>query len=153
VERFGGNGQFGPTVLAKILDAYQKRFGAAMPISANGERAVHWALGFDRRGRVDVALNPHQPEGMWLRRYLTDSQVPIIAFRAAVADQATEAHVHLGPPSMACTDGTAPMPQIGSDVQAGLVRVCGRARTRQKSVGDKTGLFPDVLAFIVRIPV
>lgn len=108
VERFDGNGQFGPAVLARIEDAYQKRFGAAMPISANGETAVHRALGFDHRGRVDVALNPDQPEGVWLRRYLTDNQIPFFAFRGAVAHQATGAHVHLGPPSKLCTPGGCP---------------------------------------------
>ena len=108
VERFDGNGQFGPAVLARIQDAYQKRFGAAMPISANGETAVHRALGFDHRGRVDVPISPDQPEGIWLRRYLTDNQVPYFAFRSAVAHQATGAHVHLGPPSTLCTVGTCP---------------------------------------------
>ncbi len=108
VERFDGNGQFGPAVLAKIQDAYQKRFGTAMPISANGETAVHRALGFDHRGRVDVALSPDQPEGIWLRRFLVDNQVPFFAFRAAVAHQATGAHVHLGPPSTLCVVGSCP---------------------------------------------
>ena len=108
VERFDGNGQFGPTVLARIADAYQKRFGTAMPISANGETAVHRALGFDHRGRVDVAINPDQPEGVWLRRFLVDNQVPFFAFRSAVAHQATGAHVHLGPPSTLCAVGTCP---------------------------------------------
>jgi hypothetical protein len=108
VERFDGNGQFGPAVLAKIQDAYQKRFGTFMPISANGETAVHRALGFDHRGRVDVALSPDQPEGVWLRRFLVDNQVPFFAFRSAVAHQATGAHVHLGPPSTLCVVGTCP---------------------------------------------
>jgi hypothetical protein len=108
VERFDGNGQFGPAVLAKIQDAFQKRFGAAMPISANGETAVHRALGFDHRGRVDVALSPDQPEGVWLRRFLVDNQVPFFAFRSAVAHQATGAHVHLGPPSTLCVVGACP---------------------------------------------
>ncbi len=108
VERFDGNGQFGPTVLAKIRDAYQKRFGSAMPISANGETAVHRAMGFDHRGRVDVPVSPDQPEGVWLRRYLVDNQIPFFAFRAAVAHQATGAHVHLGPPSTLCAVGTCP---------------------------------------------
>lgn len=108
VERFDGNGQFGAGVLARIQDAYQKRFGSTMPISANGETSVHRAMGFDHRGRVDVALSPDQPEGVWLRRYLMDNQVPFFAFRSAVAHQATGAHVHLGPPSTSCMVGTCP---------------------------------------------
>ena len=109
VERFDGNGQFGPSVIAKIEDAYKKRFGASMPISANGETSVHRAMGFDHRGRVDVALNPDTPEGTWLRRYLTDNQIPYFAFRGAVAHQATGAHVHIGPPSTLCTAGACPV--------------------------------------------
>ena len=108
VERFDGNGQFGPAILAKIQDAFQKRFGATMPISANGETSVHRAMGFDHRGRVDVPVSPDQPEGAWLMRYLTDNQIPFFAFRAAVAHQATGAHVHLGPPSTLCAVGTCP---------------------------------------------
>ena len=109
VERFEGNGMFGPAILAKIQAAYEKRFGGALPISANGETSVHRALNFDHRGRVDVPVSPDQPEGVWLRRYLTDNQVPFFAFRSAVARQATGAHIHLGPPSTACAAGGCPV--------------------------------------------
>jgi hypothetical protein len=108
VERFDGNGRFGPELFAKIQSAFQKRFGATLPISANGETSVHRALGFDHRGRVDVPVSPDQPEGVWLRQYLTDNQIPFFAFRAAVAHQATGAHIHLGPPSTACAVGSCP---------------------------------------------
>jgi len=109
VERFDGNGQFGPALLAKVQSAFQKRFGSTLPISANGETAVHRALGFDHRGRVDVPVTPDQPEGVWLRRYLMDNQIPFFAFRSAVARQATGAHIHLGPPSAACVVGSCPL--------------------------------------------
>jgi hypothetical protein len=108
VERFDGNGQFSPEVLAKVQTAFQKRFGSVLPISANGETTVHRALGFDHRGRVDVPVSPDQPEGAWLRRYLMDNQIPFFAFRAAVAHQATGAHIHMGPPSTACAIGSCP---------------------------------------------
>jgi hypothetical protein len=108
VERFDGNGLFSAGTLAKVQTAYQKRFGAALPISANGETAVHRAMGFDHRGRVDVGVSPDQPEGVWLRRYLTDNQIPFFAFRTAVAHQATGAHIHMGPPSTACVVGSCP---------------------------------------------
>lgn len=108
VERFDGNGQFGPAVLAKVQTAFQKRFGTGLPISANGETAVHRALGFDHRGRVDVGISPDQPEGVWLRRFLTDNQIPFFAFRSAVAHQATGAHIHMGPPSTACASAGCP---------------------------------------------
>ena len=105
VERFDGNGQFNPEIFAKVQVAYEKRFGNAIPVSANGETNVHRTLGFDHRGRVDVALSPDQPEGVWLRRYLTDNKIPFFAFRSAVAHQATGAHIHLGPPSTHCAPG------------------------------------------------
>ena len=57
------------------------------------------ALGFDHRGRVDVAVTPHQPEGNWLMSYLRSRRIPFFAFRAAVAQQATGAHIHVGPGS------------------------------------------------------
>lgn len=105
VERFDGNGQFGPAIFARIQNAFQKRFGSTLPVSANGETAVHQSLGFDHRGRIDVAVNPDQPEGVWLRRYLTDNAIPFFAFRSAIAHQATGAHIHLGPPSTHCNPG------------------------------------------------
>jgi hypothetical protein len=108
IERFEGNGIFSADTLAKVQLAYQKRFGATLPISANGETTVHRAMGFDHRGRVDVGISPDQPEGVWLRRYLTDNQIPFFAFRAAVAHQATGAHIHMGPPSTACAVGSCP---------------------------------------------
>jgi hypothetical protein len=108
VERFDGNGLFGPAVLTKVQSAFQKRFGMTLPISANGETTVHRAMGFDHRGRVDVPVSPDQPEGVWLRRYLTDNQIPFFAFRSAVAHQATGAHIHMGPPSTACAIGSCP---------------------------------------------
>ena len=108
VERFNGNGHFGPEVFAKVQTAFQKRFGASLPISANGETAVHRAMGFDHRGRIDVGLSPDAPEGAWLLRYLTDNQIPYFAFRSAVAHQATGAHIHMGPPSTSCAIGACP---------------------------------------------
>jgi hypothetical protein len=56
-------------------------------------------MGFDHRGRFDVAVGPSQPEGVWARRYLTEKHVTFLAFRSAVPGQATGAHIHIGPPS------------------------------------------------------
>jgi hypothetical protein len=75
------------------------KFARPLPISADGETAVHRALGFDHRGRVDVAVNPDQPEGQWLMRYLQSKRIPYFAFRAAVPHKATGAHIHVGPQS------------------------------------------------------
>jgi hypothetical protein len=98
-ERYDGNGVFTPEIFARIQTAFEARFGKPLPISANGETAVHRALGFDHRGRVDVALRPDQPEGIWLRDYLRARKIPYFAFSQAVPGKATGAHIHLGPMS------------------------------------------------------
>ena len=98
-ERFDGNGSFTQATLHRVEAAFEARFGKPLPVSAMGETAVHRALGFDHRGRVDVALQPDQPEGVWLRQYLTANGIPFFAFRQAVAGKATGAHIHMGPMS------------------------------------------------------
>jgi hypothetical protein len=102
-ERFDGNGVFSEAVFRKTEAAFEARFGKPLPVSAMGETAVHRALGFDHRGRVDVALHPDQPEGVWLREYLTENHIPFFAFRHAVPGKATGAHIHLGPGSTRLT--------------------------------------------------
>jgi hypothetical protein len=96
-ERFDGDGIFTPQIFRQVEAAYESRFGKTLPVSANGETAIHRALGFDHRGRVDVALRPDQPEGVWLREYLVARRIPFFAFRQAVPGKATGAHIHLGP--------------------------------------------------------
>ncbi len=98
-ERFDGNGVFTTQMFERVEAAYTAKFGKALPVSANGETAVHRALGFDHRGRVDVALQPDQPEGVWLREYLMQNRIPFFAFRQAVPGKATGAHIHMGPMS------------------------------------------------------
>lgn len=106
-EFFEGSGRFTSETLARVETAYQSRFGKPLPISAMGETAVHRALGFDHTGRVDVAVHPDQPEGVWLRGFLEQNQIPYFAFRQAVPGQATGAHIHLGPPSTRLAAGNA----------------------------------------------
>jgi hypothetical protein len=98
-ERFDGDGMFTALTFTKVETAFTDRFGKPLPVSAMGDTAVHRALGFDHRGRVDVAVNPDQPEGVWLREYLTANKIPFFAFRQAVPGKATGAHIHLGPMS------------------------------------------------------
>ncbi len=98
VERFDG-ARFRSGDLAKIEQAYQARFLKPLPVSARGDTALHRALGFDHRDRLDVAVHPDHPEGVWLRNYLRENGVPYFAFRGSVAGKATGAHVHVGPPS------------------------------------------------------
>jgi hypothetical protein len=70
-----------------------------------GETAVHRALGFDHRGRVDVGLHPDTPEGAWLRAYLIENRIPFFLFRQAVPGKATGAHIHIGPISPHLSSG------------------------------------------------
>jgi hypothetical protein len=98
-ERFDGKAAFGQPAFKRLVLAYQEQFGKALPVSANGETAFHKALGFDHRGRVDVALSPDQSEGQWLRQFLEKEQIPYYAFRGAIAGKASAAHIHIGPPS------------------------------------------------------
>ena len=98
-ERFDGDGVFTAGMFSRLETAFESQFGKPLPVSAMGETAVHRALGFDHRGRVDVAIHPDQPEGVWLRQYLTDQHIPYFAFRQAVPGKATGAHIHIGPMS------------------------------------------------------
>ena len=98
-DRYDGDGIFTMGTFARVELDFEKQFGKPMPVSAMGETAVHRSLGFDHHGRVDVAINPDQPEGHWLLEYLVDKHIPYFAFRHAVTGKATGAHIHLGPMS------------------------------------------------------
>jgi len=79
--------------------AFASKFARSLPISAEGETEAHRALGFDHRGRVDVAVIPSAAEGVWLRQYLQLRKIPYYAFSRAVPGKATAAHIHIGPGS------------------------------------------------------
>jgi hypothetical protein len=96
---FEGDGQISTADIHVIEAAYESQFHKALPISAYGETNAHRALGFDHRGRIDVAVNPDQMEGVWLRVYLEKKDIPYYAFRAAIPGKATGAHIHIGPGS------------------------------------------------------
>ncbi|MGO9896619.1 MAG: hypothetical protein ACLPX8_20655, partial [Bryobacteraceae bacterium] len=96
VERFDGNGIFTDEIFQRTNAAFEAEFGKPLPVSAMGQTEIHRELGFDHRGRVDVALHPDQPEGQWLIRYLTLHRIPFFAFREALPGKATGAHIHLG---------------------------------------------------------
>jgi hypothetical protein len=99
IEHFVGKGAFTTADFSKVATAFSLRFSHSLPISANGETAVHRSMGFDHSNRIDVALTPDSVEGQWLRSFLTANRIPFFAFRGAVAHQATGAHIHMGPPS------------------------------------------------------
>ncbi|MBM3744240.1 MAG: hypothetical protein FJW34_00410 [Acidobacteria bacterium] len=104
-ERHDGSGQFRMAQLKDIAQAFELRFSKALPVSARGDTAVHRALGYDHRGRVDVAVDPDHPEGVWLRDHLRGLRIPFFAFRGSVAGRSTGPHIHIGPPSGAVRGG------------------------------------------------
>ena len=97
--KYDGGGVFSRSDLIGVEAAFIGKFLKPLPVSADGETAVHRSLGFDHRGRVDVAVSPDQPEGAWLLKYLEGKHIPYFAFRTAVPGRATGAHIHLGPQS------------------------------------------------------
>lgn len=99
-ERFDGAGSFSRDHMKKLVLAYEKEFTRPLPVSANGDTAFHRAMGFDHRGRIDIAVSPDAPEGVWLRKFLEQERIPYYAFRDAVRGAASGAHIHIGPPSM-----------------------------------------------------
>jgi hypothetical protein len=97
--RYDGNGVFKPADRLRLEADFAAKFAKPLPISADGETALHRSMGFDHRGRVDVAVTPEQQEGAWLMKYLEQHKIPYFAFRAAVPHMATGAHIHVGPGS------------------------------------------------------
>jgi hypothetical protein len=100
MEHYEGDGAFNEARELQPLElAFASKFDRPLPISAEGETEVHRALGFDHRGRVDVAVMPSAPEGVWLRHYLQLKKIPYYAFSHAIPGKATAAHIHIGPGS------------------------------------------------------
>jgi|SRR5271165_1823668 len=97
MEHYEGNGLFNEGKDLKPIEAaFAHKFEKPLPISADGETDVHRALGFDHRGRVDVAVSPGQKEGQWLMSYLKAKKIPFYAFSHAIPGKATGAHIHIG---------------------------------------------------------
>ena len=98
-EKYDGFESFSEADLDLLAAQFKTVYGRELPVSTRGESPLHRSMGFDHRGRFDVALSPSSPEGVWVRRYLTGKHVPFLAFRGAVRGQATGAHIHIGKPS------------------------------------------------------
>lgn len=94
--RYDGSAAFNLSRLPAIEKAFKARFNQELPVSAVGETVLHRSMGLDHRNRVDVALNPDAPEGVWLRNYLENAHLSYLAFRNAVVGAATGAHIHIG---------------------------------------------------------
>jgi hypothetical protein len=97
--RYDGKGVFNDAHWRKVVLAFEKEFRHGLRISAKGDTLYHRTLGFDHRGRIDIALDPDSKEGQWLRGFLETQQIPYFAYRRAVIGQASAPHIHLGPPS------------------------------------------------------
>jgi hypothetical protein len=108
-ERYDGEGIFTTSDFARVSAAFWREFSRELPVSAFGATAFHRAMGFDHRDRVDIALNPDQREGIWLRNFLKRERIPYFAFRAAIAGSATAPHIHVGPPSMRLRQAKLPV--------------------------------------------
>lgn len=100
ITRFQGSHAFGNDEFRQVVLEFEKKFDRKLPVSARGETALHRSMGFDHRGRVDVAVSPEGIEGRWLMRFLEQRQIPFFAFRTAVPGSATAPHIHIGPPSL-----------------------------------------------------
>jgi hypothetical protein len=100
MEHYEGDGAFDEARDLPALElAFAAKFDRPLPISADGETELHRALGFDHRGRIDVAVVPGAPEGLWLRQYLQVRKIPYYAFSRAIPGKATAPHIHIGPGS------------------------------------------------------
>ena len=97
--RFEGFDDYEQELLSEIDEMYSLAFGSSPPVSAEGDTAVHRAMGLDHTGRIDVALHPDSEEGMFLIYLLESLGIPYIAFRSAIPGQSTGPHIHVGPPS------------------------------------------------------
>lgn len=96
--------------ISRVEDFYLKRFGYALPVSALGQTTLHSRMGFDHSGAADVALHPDSSEGLQLMEFLRACGFSFIAFREAMQDSATGAHIHIGPPSARIAIAGAPLP-------------------------------------------
>jgi hypothetical protein len=85
--------------VARLDDAFRRRFGRALPVSAYGQTATHAQMGLDHRAAVDVALHPASLEGRWLCALLGQCGFPFLAFVAQAEGRSTGPHVHIGAPS------------------------------------------------------
>jgi len=97
--RFHGLRDWTLAQVTSVERFFADRFHRALPVSALGQTPAHDRLGFDHRNALDVAVHPDSAEGQALMAWLRARGVSFLAFRGAVAGEATGAHVHIGEPS------------------------------------------------------
>src|SRR5579884_4060214 len=99
--RYDGSGRLiRPAEFATLSASFTHKFGKTLPVSAWGESLTHAELGFDHRGRIDVAVFPDSREGLFIRAWLEKQRIPYFAFRHAMPGRATGPHIHIGPGSL-----------------------------------------------------
>lgn len=96
---YNGRANWSLAGINKIAKFYRDKFGRSLPLSAVGQSPTHDTMGLDHREALDVAVQPDSVEGRGLMLYLRKSGIPFIAFRNAVANMSTGAHIHIGRPS------------------------------------------------------
>ena len=94
--RYRGAARWSLAETTKIQSFFAQRFGRPLPVSAVGQTPLHERLGFDHHDALDVAVVPDSPEGAALMAFLRGAGYSFIAFRGAVAGEATGAHIHIG---------------------------------------------------------
>jgi hypothetical protein len=98
--RYDGSGRLiRPAEFATLSANFTHKFAKRLPVSAWGESMTHAEMGFDHRGRIDVAVFPDSTEGMFIRTWLEKQRIPYFAFRHAMPGRATGPHIHIGPGS------------------------------------------------------
>jgi len=97
--RFHGPREWSLAQVTSVERFFAERFHRTLPVSALGQTPAHDRLGFDHRNALDVAVHPDSPEGQALMAWLRARGVSFLAFRGAIAGEATGAHVHIGDPS------------------------------------------------------
>jgi len=99
VTRSPGHGAWSLADTSRLDQFFRQRFGRPLPISAYGQTPVHDRLRLDHHQALVIAVHPDSPEGLALLTYLRGAGIPFLAFRAAIAGEATGAHIHVGAPS------------------------------------------------------
>lgn len=88
-----------PGELIDLELAFAAAWGVALPITSNGQDAVHARMGMNHAGRLDVGLAPGGIPGRWIQDWLRARSIPYFAFARACRGRSTGPHIHIGPAS------------------------------------------------------
>ena len=99
IERYDGAGVFREADFIRVSNAFMRQFGKSLPVSAKGDTALHRSLGFDHRGRVDIALNPDQSGRLLAPSLSPESENSVLRVPCRRPRKSHRAAHPLGPPS------------------------------------------------------